>query len=101
MLTLLRPDRDDFININEDNIEPGLKKNFVKRAFGTADYGVKGSVNTRNSPYDVNSEPKIEKGCDRISLREFIKNLILQCFLQNMVVISARFHLRNKTGNCF
>ena len=58
MLTLLRPDRDDFININEDNIEPGLKKNFVKRIFGTADYGVKGSVNTRNSPYDVKSEPK-------------------------------------------
>ena len=58
MLTLLRPDRDDFININEDNIEPDLKKNFVKRVFGTADYGVKGSVNTRNSPYDVNSEPK-------------------------------------------
>ena len=58
MLTLLRPDRDDFININEDNIEPDLKKNFVKRPFGTADYGVKGSVNTRNSPYDVKSEPK-------------------------------------------
>ena len=45
MLTLLRPDRDDFININEDNIEPDLKKNFGKRVFGTADYGVKGSVN--------------------------------------------------------
>ena len=58
MLTLLRPDRDDFININEANIEPDLKKNFGKRVFGTADYGVKGSVNTRRSPYDVNSEPK-------------------------------------------
>ena len=58
MLTLLRADRDDFININEDNIKPGLKKNFVKRVFGTADNGVKGSVKTRNSLYNVNSEPK-------------------------------------------
>ena len=53
MLTLLRPDRDDFININEDNIEPGLKKNFVKRPFGTAEFGVDGSVDTRHSPYDL------------------------------------------------
>ena len=44
-----------------------------------------------------NLNQKTEKGCDKICLREFIKSLILQCFLQTMVVINARFHLRNKT----
>ena len=49
----MRPDRDDFIKINEDNIKPSLRKNFVKRPFGTAEFGVDGSVDTRHSPYDL------------------------------------------------
>ena len=48
-----RPDRDNFISINFDNIEPGEEKNFEKRPHGTSDFFEKGSVNTRNTPYDV------------------------------------------------
>ena len=35
-----------------------LKLNFKKRPFGDADFGVKGSVNTGHSPYDVFSAQK-------------------------------------------
>ena len=38
-----RPDRDDFISVNIDNIEPGKEKNFEKRRQGTRN----------NAPYDV------------------------------------------------
>ena len=48
-----RPDRDDFISINFDNIEPGEEKNFEKRPHGTSDFFEKGSVDTKNTPYDV------------------------------------------------
>merc|ERR1712012_1429212 len=48
-----RPDRDNFISINMDNIEPGKEKNFEKRPEGTSDIFQRGSVNTRNTPYDV------------------------------------------------
>ena len=48
-----RPDRDDFISINYDNIEPGEEKNFEKRPHGTSDFFEKGSVDTKNTPYDV------------------------------------------------
>ena len=48
-----RPDRDDFISVNYDNIEPGEEKNFEKRPPGTSDFFEKGSVDTKNTPYDV------------------------------------------------
>ena len=48
-----RPDRDDFISVNTDNIEPGKEKNFEKRLEGTSDLFEKGSVDSRNTPYDV------------------------------------------------
>jgi len=48
-----RPDRDDFISINFDNIEPGEEKNFEKRPHGTSDFFEKGSVDTKDTPYDV------------------------------------------------
>merc|ERR1719458_2301716 len=48
-----RPDRDDFISINEENIEEGSEGNFRKRVLGDRDFFEKDSVNTRNSPYDV------------------------------------------------
>ena len=50
-----RPDRDDFISINYDNIEPGEEKNFKKRPPGTSAFFKKGSgsVDTKNTPYDV------------------------------------------------
>ena len=48
-----RPDRDDFISVNMDNIEPGKEKNFEKRPEGTRDFFEKGSVDSRNTPYDV------------------------------------------------
>ena len=48
-----RPDRDDFISINYDNIEPGEEKNFEKRPHGTSDFFEKGSVDSKNTPYDV------------------------------------------------
>ena len=50
-----RPDRDNFISINYDNIEPGEEKNFKKRPPGTSAFFKKGSgsVDTKNTPYDV------------------------------------------------
>ena len=48
-----RPDRDNFISINFDNIEPGEEKNFEKRPHGTSDFFEKGSVDSKNTPYDV------------------------------------------------
>ena len=48
-----RPDRDDFISVNMDNIEPGEEKNFEKRPHGTSDFFEKGSVDSKNTPYDV------------------------------------------------
>ena len=48
-----RPDRDDFISVNMDNIEAGKEKNFEKRLEGTSDLFEKGSVDSRNTPYDV------------------------------------------------
>ena len=58
LLTPVWPDRDDFIHINEDNIKAELKNNFVKRPFGDAEYRAAGSVDTKNSPYDVLSAIK-------------------------------------------
>ena len=58
LLTPVWPDRDDFIHVHNENIEEGLKLNFKKRPFGDADFGVKGSVNTGHSPYDVFSAQK-------------------------------------------
>ena len=48
-----RPDRDDFISINSGNIEPGKEMNFEKRTQGSSDFFKKGSVDSRNTPYDV------------------------------------------------
>ena len=48
-----RPDRDNFISIHEENIKIGAKKNFVKRKQGYSDFFEKGSVNPKNTPYDV------------------------------------------------
>ena len=48
-----RPDRDDFISVNTDNIVPGAEKNFVKRPSGNSVFFEKGSVNSMNTPYDV------------------------------------------------
>ena len=48
-----RPDRDKFISINSDNIEPGKEMNFEKRTQGSSDFFKKGSVDSKNTPYDV------------------------------------------------
>ena len=49
-----RPDRDNFISVNFDNIEPGKEKNFEKRLRDTSsDFFEKGSINSDNTPYDV------------------------------------------------
>ena len=52
------PDRDDFIRVHKENIKEEMKSNFVKRPFGNGVFGVKGSVNTEHSPYDVFSAQK-------------------------------------------
>ena len=66
----MRPDRDDFIQINEDNIEEELKKNFVKRPYGDAEYGTAG-------PYDVISALKFLE-------KRFICSLV--CWVQKKVL---------------
>ena len=48
-----RPDRDNFISVNMDNIQLGKEKNFEIRKHGTSDFFEKGNVNSKNTPYDV------------------------------------------------
>ena len=45
-----RPDRDNFVEVNTENIKPGKERNFEKRKQGYSDYFEKGSVNSENSP---------------------------------------------------
>ena len=52
-LTPVRPDRDDFIRLNEENIDPEMKDNFAKRPYGDSQYHTEGSVNSRHTPYDI------------------------------------------------
>jgi len=48
-----RPDRDDFITLNVDNMRPDLRNNFLKRPYGDAEFHTSGSVNHQHTPYDV------------------------------------------------
>ena len=50
-----RPDRDNFVAVNTDNIVAGAEKNFEKRKQGYSDFFDEGSVNAEHSPYDVSS----------------------------------------------
>ena len=52
-LTPVRHDRDNFIHVNEDNIDPNLRNNFVKRPYGDAGDHTAGSVDPKHTPYDV------------------------------------------------
>ena len=57
-LTPVRHDRDEFISINEDNIDPKRKTDFDKRSFGVAGDHPVGGVDTHHTPYDFNSAKK-------------------------------------------
>ena len=46
-------DRDEFIRVNEENIELKLKNNFEKREYGDAGFQTAGSVDPKHTPYDV------------------------------------------------
>ena len=48
-----RPDRDNFVAVNTDNIVLGKEANFKKRKQGYGDFFEEGSVNAESSPYDV------------------------------------------------
>ena len=52
-LTPVRPDRDDYIQLNEENIAAEKAKNFAKRPYGDAEFHSLGSVDHRRTPYDV------------------------------------------------
>ena len=54
----MRHDRDEFISINEDNIDPKRKTDFDKRSFGVAGDHPVGGVDTHHTPYDFNSAKK-------------------------------------------
>ena len=54
-------DRDDFIRVNEANIDPNLRNNFVKRPYGDAGLHTAGSVDPKHTPYDVLSVIGSEK----------------------------------------
>ena len=60
-LTPVRHDRDDFIHVNEENIEPNLVGNFEKRPYGDAGFHTDGSVDSEHTPYDVLSVIVCEK----------------------------------------
>ena len=56
MLTPVRPDRDTYIELNEENIAPQRLKNFKKRPYGDAEVHQTGSVDHRRTPDDVLSD---------------------------------------------
>ena len=60
-LTPVRHDRDDFIRVNEENILPKMKNNFVKRPYGDAGFHTAGSVDPEHSPYDLLSVIELSK----------------------------------------
>ena len=60
-LTPVRHDRDDFIRVNEENIEPNLVGNFERRPYGDAGFHTGGSVDPEHTPYDVLSVIVCEK----------------------------------------
>ena len=55
------PDRDDFIEVNFENISPKMRNNFVKRPLGNARSHAAGSVNPKNTPYDAHSANQMWK----------------------------------------
>ena len=57
----MRPDRDKYIQLNEENIDPLKRKDFEKRIYGDPHFFAKGSVDTAHSPYDVSSAQSFEK----------------------------------------
>ena len=52
-LTPVQHDRDNFIRVNEENIDPKLRTNFEKRPYGDAGFHTAGSVDPEHTPYDV------------------------------------------------
>ena len=60
-LTPVRHDRDDFIRVNEENILPKMKNNFVKRPYGDAGFHTAGSVDPEHTPYDLLSVIELSK----------------------------------------
>ena len=55
MLTPVWPDRDNFIWLTSENIAQTNKNDFKKRPFGNARSRTPGSVDTKDTPYDVRS----------------------------------------------
>ena len=74
--TPVRPDRDDFIKVNFKNILPKLGNNFVKRPLGNARSHAEGSVNPKNTPYDVRSVNQMWKEVVFIAIKFFIYPLL-------------------------
>ena len=56
MLTPVRPDRDTYIELNEENIAPQRLQNFKKRPYGDPEVHQTGSVDHRRTPHDVLSD---------------------------------------------
>ena len=54
-------DRDKYIQLNEENIDPLIRHDFEKRIYGDPHFFAKGSVDTAHSPYDVSSAQSFEK----------------------------------------
>ena len=54
-------DRDEFISIHEENIDPKRKTDFDKRSYGVAGDHPVGGVDTHHTPYDFNSAKKWEE----------------------------------------
>ena len=63
-LTPVWPDRDKYIQLNEENIDPLIRHDFEKRIYGDPHFFAKGSVDTAHSPYDVSSAQSLEKRCE-------------------------------------
>ena len=65
-LTPVWPDRDKYIQLNEENIDPLKRNDFEKRIYEDSDFFAEGSVDTAHSPYDVSSAQSFEKRCETL-----------------------------------
>ena len=59
----MRHDRDDFISINWENVDPRRVTDFEKRPYGIAGDHPDGGVDTRHTPYDFNSVKSEKREC--------------------------------------
>ena len=85
MLTPVWPDRDDFIDVNWDQIDPEMRGNFEKRPYGDPGFHTEGSVDPMHTPYDVLSAHKFWEMDQYLFWLNFVAHIFQQFLLKAAV----------------